>query len=1185
MKRLQLFKSDETSRIEALLRSIWALGLLFCAWPSASFAQEDEPQAPVYERAHEAVHLARRTADFIAERGERGMSAWALAQRRISQAHQEALVSGRRIMQIELICTLNECQDTVQLDSFKDIAGLYVGMTYDSQALTLARQRLLKTGLFESNIITRAKLLPKGGVRLEIYAQAAVLIRSITFTGLDPPPFRDDLQKILIYREGQAYSGDQEKRRVQLLTMRELYEREGYFETRINLVTRKNPKTPQIVDLEFNIEKGRELRICKMGLRGLTVLSYNEARDLLLSEISLIERRLSLVLPRFTSSALRQGQEKLIREYRRMGYYQARVVDKDLRFSDDGCVEVLIDVAEGPRWELKFEGASTILERELREVIPFAETGYVDRQSIELAAKRIERLYMTRGYAFAAVSAEEVRQDRFSRQIIFKVQEGDKVEIRQIVFKRNTHPSVVSPPRSIPGLSDDELIAQMGTRPFGLFATGGYLQYEELLSDFGRIEQVYRELGFLQAVVSSFEIERIERGSGLRVSLTIDEGPRTVVERVEIKGNRRLPLGLARSLLQVKGRPTPSPFSSLLLRADSSRLMQRYASLGYPMASIKTSCFSLSGEELPCEAPSLPERCLVRSASMLIDAPTPAQITAVNALGEDEGRRARRELERQTLNANCQWVSAGNKTRQARQCRRLKLDAECVFSGGVLGADVRAVHRVFEGPFVRVGEVLLRGNFDTESALILRELPLKSGDSFDVKKLLTGQANLRSLGLFDSVSVEAIGLDQGAAQSEEATAALVVSVEESEYQSFDFGTGLQGRDLLNDSLRRMILLGEIEYNNRNFLGLGQRFRPRLLLASDLFQLLGFGGNSNLNTLGESVRRVDYLVGAELVYSDPRFLKGLASLDKLSLTISPYYLLDLLGVSNNRLQREEAGLRSELRKELVELIERLFVTFGGEAKWIATRSPTNEVFLPNGEPLFSPRRTIAKMFVEVAFDRRDSPLNPTEGYYLEFSPQWVSGNASEGVTNAAIRDSFLRLSWGSSVYTSFWNKSLVFGQSLRLGQIVPINDRERPVPDDERYILGGVSSVRGFLEGGIATSTTGGLGQLRGGEFMMNTSSELRYPILQDIGLWAATFMDVGLLADCFDDNNSAQRTSCYKDAFPAGDRLSKVRMSTGLGIRYLIAGQIPLLLDYAVLLNRQPGESFSNLHFNVGYTF
>jgi outer membrane protein assembly factor BamA len=44
-------------------------------------------------------------------------------------------------------------------------------------------------------------------------------------------------------------------------------------------------------------------------------------------------------------------------------------------------------------------------------------------------------------------------------------------------------------------------------------------------------------------------------------------------------------------------------------------------------------------------------------------------------------------------------------------------------------------------------------------------------------------------------------------------------------------------------------------------------------------------------------------------------------------------------------------------------------------------------------------------------------------------------------------------------------------------------------------------------------------------------------------------------------------------------------LSTGVGVRWLIAGILPLLLDYGTVLNRRPGEGFGRLHFNIGYTF
>ena len=669
----------------------------------------------------------------------------------------------------------------------------------------------------------------------------------------------------------------------------------------------------------------------------------------------------------------------------------------------------------------------------------------------------------------------------------------------------------------------------------------------------------------------------MENAQALRIHLYIDEGLRTQVSRVEIQGNRRLPTGTIRQMLNVRAtadvsKPEhTSAFVPLQLKADASRLTQRYASMGYPMASVRTRCVLPDGSQTACEVPRLADACVVRASSDLKDAPS-----AIALKGEALPVRLAATPEE----AVCRWTL---EPRPVRMCQRVR--ASCSYQGGITATDVRVVHRVDEGPFVRVGDILLRGNFRTQGDLIRRELDLRKGDALNVQKLLAGQASLRSLGLFDSVSVEAVGLDEGALSSKEATVAIVISVEESQHQYVDTRVGVQGRDLLSADLRRVIVLGELEYNNRNLWGLGKRFTPRLLLAADTLQVLGLGINNERSTLGERFKRLDYLVGAELIYRDPRFLKSTLGVDRLFLTVSPYYLLDLIGVSNNRLQREEAGVRAEARKELKEITDRLFVTLGLEAKWIATRSPDTGASLPNGKPLFSPRRTIAKTFVEVVFDRRDSTLNPTQGYYLELSPEWVSGNASEGVQTTALQDSYFKASFNASAYTSFWDKRVVFGQSVRYGHVIPVLDRSRPVPDDERYLLGGVGSVRGFPEGGMSTSSTGGIGQLRGGEFMMGTNTELRYPLLKDAGLWAASFFDVGLLVDCYDDQNTDQRIGCYKDGFAGGAFNEKLRYTTGVGVRYLIVEQIPLLLDYAVLLNRRPGEAFGSLHFNVGYTF
>ena len=156
---------------------------------------------------------------------------------------------------------------------------------------------------------------------------------------------------------------------------------------------------------------------------------------------------------------------------------------------------------------------------------------------------------------------------------------------------------------------------------------------------------------------------------------------------------------------------------------------------------------------------------------------------------------------------------------------------------------------------------------------------------------------------------------------------------------------------------------------------------------------------------------------------------------------------------------------------------------------------------------------------------------------------------------------------------------VLGQGLRAGQIFPIAGRENPVQADERYFLGGVRSVRGFPDGTLGPVGTNQLPG--GGEFMMNYNAELRYPLLSEFGVFGATFFDVGLLSDCRDPLTNVR--DCYETTF-GGDVFGNVRTSAGLGLRALILDQIPVVLDYGVVLNRDSGEKFGQLHFNVGYT-
>ena len=1037
-------------------------------------------------------------------------------------------LAGQAVSGIELTCDLDLCDNPVAVDKLRDLSGLYVGMDFSTTALRQAEERLAKTGFFE-HIQSTTRPTPQG-VAIELEARGAVLIRRVEFLGVDGPPFKSDLRKLLIFRQGQAYRQDRSKATAQLRTLRDEFEKEGYFGTEISMYVRGVDGEDHLVDVFFQIEKGRELNICDIGLRGLRALNYEEARSLVLSGHSILTRRFEAVPATFTTRAFKEGQDALIERYRQMGFYQARIVGKSTkRHPDKGCVTILLDISEGPQWHLKFGGDIFFPRRELEQELPFSESGYVDREEIRRAERAIRQLYETRGYPFARVDGRETRRDRLDRVIEFEIDAGKRFEIRGVVLHGNEH------------IDRATLLADFGTRRFGLFDEGGYLQSEQLLGDLQKVEGVYRSKGFLGAIVERYELEIMPGKNVLRVHIYIDEGQRTRTARLSFRGNRTLPASLLASELTVRD---GKPFVPLELKADRSRLVQLYSSYGYPLASVETTCRRMTGEEVACQAPRMPSGCIA------------SDMAALDQL--------------------CRWKDGPG---SRRICPRIRTDRRCQLEGGVTDDQVRVHHDIAEGPFVKVGEILLKGNFDTSTDLIYQELPLQTGDVFDVRKVLDGQGNMRSLGVFDSVSIEAIGLDEQARSKEEATAALLISVEESRNRYLDFKFGFEGRDLLGDS-RRLLLTGETQYNDDNLFGRAQRFRPRLIGAFDAMQLFEAGTDTaGISQQSVSSAQLDYLVGAELIYNHPRFLKGWTDIDKLSLTVTPFYLLDLLGVTQEKVLREEWGLRMEVRKQLTEVLERLFVSFGIEGKQAALWTPADPTL--DGERIFSPRRVTGKLVPELTLDRRDSPLNPREGYYIQLQPAAVTGATLVQGGEDAIADSYLRLLVTTNFYLELLD-DVVLGQGIRYGHVLPFFGRDRLITEDERFRLGGAGSVRGFGNDSLGPLANE---QPTGGEFVLNYNAELRYPLIPGINLYGAVFFDAGVLADCFGDAaNSPGRISCYEDAF-GGDPLAKVRTSAGLGVRVLIADQIPLIFDYAMVLDRELGEDFGDIHFNLGYTF
>ena len=135
--------------------------------------------------------------------------------------------------------------------------------------------------------------------------------------------------------------------------------------------------------------------------------------------------------------------------------------------------------------------------------------------------------------------------------------------------------------------------------------------------------------------------------------------------------------------------------------------------------------------------------------------------------------------------------------------------------------------------------------------------------------------------------------------------------------------------------------------------------------------------------------------------------------------------------------------------------------------------------------------------------------------------------------------------------------MVFDVRGRIGYLQNNSDRDLPIY--ERFILGGINTLRGLRDVGTRDPATG---DIIGGTTMLCGSVEVVFPLIKNAGMKGVVFYDTG-------------------NAWDGGYSLSDLRQTAGLGVRwYSPIG--PLRLEWGYVLDRKENESASRFEFTIG---
>jgi len=438
-------------------------------------------------------------------------------------------------------------------EEFLSLIGIQVGETVQREAIRRSIDRLYLKGFFSQIRIESAPV--RGGFKLTYYTTPVALVHRYHISGNRAVSDKAILERLRPQVE-ERFS--EHRFKVSLEALEQFYGERGLPQARVRWYTQFSEDLTRVT-IVLHIEEGPALVVEDIRLEGVTAFAVAELLE---------QFRVKPGQP-LNTEHLSGDLERLQGRYRRAGYLTIRLeeprIERDL---ERQRARVTITVAEGPKITLTFVGNRKLSNQVLAEAVLIdAFSGYSEDVLVDSAGDMLER-YREQGYHFATIRHHvEVSADGRAVTIRFDTDEGPQVRAASLRIIGNRE------------LSEADIRAQLLTQPRGslsLFSKGLFIE-KQLERDLEAVQFLYRRRGFLKAEVQR-DLTFRDDGSLVAIHLLIDEGPRTYVEAITLKGAEMIPESELRSQLTLQA---GDPFDEGRLQEDVDRLAALYERRGY----------------------------------------------------------------------------------------------------------------------------------------------------------------------------------------------------------------------------------------------------------------------------------------------------------------------------------------------------------------------------------------------------------------------------------------------------------------------------------------------------------------------------------------------------------------------------------------------------------------------------
>jgi outer membrane protein insertion porin family len=412
------------------------------------------------------------------------------------------------------------------------------------------------------------------GIRVLMILDPAVWFGIFKFPGTERFAY-SRLVQVANYPPQAPYNADDvEQDRQSLLTF---FQQEGYFQAEVRPETQVD-QAHGLANILFHVSLKRQARF------GNIVISDARPED-----TAKLNRALQTFLARAHGAAIRPGKAYHHSTLNRATNYLKAQLAKEDRLAaqvkllgaeyhaDTNRADIHLQVTTGPLVHVQIKGVH-LFNWTRKSLLPFYQGIEVDDESVQEGKQALVSYIQAKGYFDANVDAQST-QGATGDTILYTISKEKKHKVTAVTLTGNTH------------IPSDNLTPHIAVEKKHLFSPGKFSA--KLVRDSVKnLQAVYQSQGYSSAKV----ISKVDnQGGDIKVSFQVQEGPRDIVNSLQIEGadtfpqNKYAPDGLKLG--------PGKPYSQALVEADRASIVAQYLKAGYLTSSFRQTVTVVSKDD------------------------------------------------------------------------------------------------------------------------------------------------------------------------------------------------------------------------------------------------------------------------------------------------------------------------------------------------------------------------------------------------------------------------------------------------------------------------------------------------------------------------------------------------------------------------------------------------------------